>query len=148
MPPALDFRTTVPRSDFNPPGHDDVRLSWIEAAMSAPVGREKCVLVAMAFSAPRVILSLATIAGRSGAGERTVRRYIETLEATGFVEVFERAGDGWVPRPPRGERKQTRRQLAFVLHLDGRSTRRPDDHHGLASRPAAVSTPRRRSVHC
>ena len=148
---TLDFRTLAPRSDFAPPGVDDVRLSFIDAAMAAPVGREKCVLVALAASAPRIIVSLATLADRSGTDERTVRRHIDTLEATDFVEVFERAGDEWVPRPPRGQRKRTRRQLAFVLHLPGgRSTRRPDESHGLAALPVAAtgSRPRRRSVHC
>jgi hypothetical protein len=151
--PRLGFRATSTRDGFAPPDRDDVRLSFIDAAMAAPVGREKPVLVALAASAPRIMLTLATIADRSGVDVRTAQRHIEALEADGFVQVYEQAPDGgdWTLRPPKHARKRARRRLAFVLHLpDGtqtRSTRHPADDHGLASLGDQASR-KRTSVHC
>jgi hypothetical protein len=149
LPHSLDFRVGTRRAEFATPSRDDVRLDFIDAAMAAPVGRQKCVLIALAASAPRIIVSLATIANRCGLDERTVRRYLETLETVGLVEVFEEDGTGWKRRPPRGERKRARRRLGFVLHLpDDRSTRHPADSHGLSPRLDRIAVERGRSVHC
>ena len=133
-------------------------MSYIDAAMSAPCGREKAVLIALAASAPRIILSLSTIAERSGVEASTVRRHIDALEALGLIEVYEqpREGGDWNRRPPARERSRSVRRLAFVLHLPdaktGRtySTRHPADETGLPALPDLEQDwwRERQSVHC